>query len=114
MTDYTDDRTLADAVVAQGIGRTDGTWTDSSPMYRHDPSLNIYYDFAFVRDPGVAIALMKKVETGEFVQLENGLWAVGIPLPKTNREATCEHESLCRAITAACIEALTHDEAQDR
>lgn len=112
MTDYTDDRTLADALVEMEILRVHAGQRYSYDKFSCHPYKTVTAKTA-VREPRVAIALMQKVETGEFVQLENGLWAVGIPLPKTNREATCEHESLCRAITQACIEALTHDDKTD-
>jgi len=108
------DQELADAIVARGVAHTSeirATDFGENPRAETIYILNTGLLSAcnpkqFVRDWRTAGAMIELCETGEFVRLENGLWAVGIPFPKTNREAQAENESLPRAINEACVEAL--------
>ena len=109
------DKELADAVVALGVG------SYQNPLFLVDDqySASILPAESFVRDWRVAGALMERMtgevliwrinyededlEGGELVSLQTGYaWVVEPPRTKDARQ----YESLPRAIIEACVEAL--------
>lgn len=101
------DQELADKIVALGVG-----WIQHHPnlpstqVYR----LGTYWDSAdgFVRDWRVAGALSERVDGVEYARLTDGRWQCLICPPNGTfmKDSFAENESLPRAISEACVEAL--------
>ena len=107
------DRELADRIVALGVGVVAG-WDDRDSvagrviLYRIDGELG-QHPGPFVRDRRVAVALMEKMIAGELTiwrqayDDDSPIWIVETHL--TNADG--RDESLPRAISEACVGALT-------
>lgn len=106
------DKELADKIVVLGVGERHANKTDiwyEMPYYTDGEDHPIFPAEIFVRDPRVAMALIE-LHGGELsmVQMANGLWRVGFPDEfYTGLEHMVENESLPRAITESCVEALS-------
>ncbi len=97
-----DDKWLADQVVALGVAYSNpgGSYTLMGHGYGLMPR-------EFVRDPRVAMALMEKCSM-IFIENTPGTWACRADASYGNRTREWYHnESQPRAITEACVEALT-------
>ncbi len=102
------DQELADAVVALGVGRTDGEWSDLTPRYIAPNSSGWHGADGFVRDWRVAGALMEKLELDFCVHINRyKLYDVDVFDKDCLHVANQRNESLPRAIIEACASALT-------
>ena len=101
------DKELADAVVALGVG---ADWGDNFPgRYRLGITYTLAVDaYAFVRDWRVAGALMEMCDMSFVERLNATTWACRADHEYGDRTREWyENNSLPRAIIEACVEALT-------
>lgn len=107
------DKSLADAVVALGVGRSVKHIGDIDPRYSMDSYCGDHsvQDLAktFVRSWAVAGPLMEMVEAHFIEKLTKEKWSVRSDKPygKSKTREWYDDESLPRAIVEACVEALT-------
>ena len=88
------DKELADKVVALGVGTKTSFGYQANGYHVAEPY--------FVRDWRVAGALMEKFTWNEF---DNVIWDIFVPA----KESRCDEPIDPRAITEACVEALSDE-----
>jgi hypothetical protein len=99
-----DDKSLADAVVALGVGQH-RKFGGVPIRYRFVGSDENMYASEFIRDPRVAMALMEKVDISYTKDREDRFWKAWHSSHIDKFIAS--DKSLPRAITEACVEALS-------
>ena len=105
------DRSLADKVVALGVGESAGTL--SNPLWEISGDYGNGLQVAawqFVRDWRVAGALMEKCWSVEIDKIGCPWWVAAERPKKPQKFCKAKNESLPRAIIEACVEALSSDQ----
>ncbi len=104
-----DDKSLADAVAVL-LGAERGQGPTSDRWFLHREGIEQYLGFnnkELVRDPRVAMALIKTKCWGCNIVRKGDEWEAHVVPIGQIREFTARHENPERAICKACVESLT-------
>ena len=104
-----DDKTLADKVVAIGIGFSELHAPATATFYYHRDCAMPMDAEEFVTKWPVAGALMETVDSCYIEKLIDGSWQAQASIDAMPTE-WIQHKSASRAITEACVAALTENE----